>query len=362
MASEVEGQEKTEPASGKKKGDARHKGQVAKSADLNSAFMLVFGLLILYIGGSGLMTDLAVIARQVFSHAASIDLNASNVHSFTVEGLAVVGSLIAPVVVGLMFVGLGANYAQVGFLFSLEPIQPKFGKLNPLNGIKKLIISRRSLVELLKNLFKIAVIGLVAYWTISGGLSESLELMDSDAETVLGFIAKSALSVGLKVGIAYMVLAVVDYVYQRFEYEHDLRMTKQEVKEENKQQEGDPLIKSRIRTVQRQIAYKRMMQDVPGADVVVTNPTHIAVALKYDVAKMSAPKVTAKGADLIAQKIKDVAREHGVPIVEDKLLARMLFKSVEIGEEIPEKLFQAVAQVLAYIYRLRNMSSSFGQN
>jgi flagellar biosynthetic protein FlhB len=185
--------------------------------------------------------------------------------------------------------------------------------------------------------------------------------MDSDAETILGFMAKSALGVGLKVGIAYLVVAALDVAYQRFEYERDLRMTKQEVKEEHKQQEGDPLIKSRIRTVQRQIAYKRMMQEVPKADVVVTNPTHIAVALKYDVAKMSAPKVVAKGAELIAQRIKDLAREHGVPIVEDKLLARLLYKSVEIGEEIPEKLFQAVAQVLAYIYRLRNMNT-FSKN
>jgi flagellar biosynthetic protein FlhB len=193
-------------------------------------------------------------------------------------------------------------------------------------------------------------------------IAQSVLLMDNDPAGIFSFMGHAAVSVGIKTGLAFLVIAVLDFFYQRFEHEKTLKMTKEEVREESKELEGDPLVKSRIRTVQRKIAYKRMMQDVPKADVVVTNPTHLAVALKYDAAKMAAPRVVAKGAGLIAERIKAIARDHGVPVLEDKPLARALYSTVEIGDEVPEKLFQAVAQVLAYIYRLRKTSTRFSMN
>jgi flagellar biosynthetic protein FlhB len=210
------------------------------------------------------------------------------------------------------------------------------------------------LVELVKGLAKVAILALVAYNATNDVLAEAITLADADAMAIVEFMANAAVAISLKVGLAYFALAGADYAYQKFEYLKQLRMTKQEVKDEAKELEGDPLIKGRIRSIQRQIAYRRMMQDVPKADVVVTNPTHFAVAIKYEVGKMSAPKVVAKGVDLIALRIREVAMEHHVPLVEDKPLAQLLYKTVEIGDQIPEKLFQAVAQVLAYVYRLRD--------
>jgi flagellar biosynthetic protein FlhB len=355
-------QEKTEPATSRKREEARRKGQVHKSVEMNSAFILVFGLMILYFSGAALATNLASVARTVFSNAGAFEVNQANIQRTALSGFMSMAVLLAPVSLGLMIVGVGANFAQVGYLFSFEAITPKMEKLNPLHGMKRLLISRRSLVELTKNLLKIGIVGLAAYYALRDSMAESLLLIDGDAEGVLGFMARASLAVGFKTGLAFLVLAVLDYIFQRFEYEREMRMTKEEVKEEEKTTEGDPLTRSRIKGVQRKIAYRRMMQDVPGADVVVTNPTHIAVALKYEVEDMSAPRVVAKGADLIAARIREIAQEHGVPIVEDKPLARALYASVEIGDQIPEKLFQAVAQLLAYIYRVKNAKPTFGLN
>lgn len=354
MAEFESAEERTEPASPKKRGDARAKGSVAKSMDVNSAAVLVFGLLILYFGGALLAAKLAEVARGVFSNLSAIKMTGENIHRLFTEG--VFGLLLAliPILLGFLVVGVVASVAQVGFLFTWEPLRPKFSKMNPLAGMKRVMLSVRSLVEMAKGIMKIMIVGLVAYNATNTVFSEAVVLVDSDSGAILEFMATSAVQVGVKVGLAFFVLAAADYLFQRFEYEKSLRMTKHEQKEEAKESEGDPLIKSRIRTIQRQIAYRRMMQDVPKADVVVTNPTHFAVALKYEMGKMNAPRVVAKGANLIAERIKEIAREHDVPIIEDKPLAQMLYKMVEVGEEIPEKLFQAVAQVLAFVYRMRD--------
>lgn len=354
MAEGESSQEKTEQATPYRREESRKKGSVARSMEMNSAFILVFGLLILYFGGSELALRIAAFARNVFANAPNIQLTRQNVHYFAREGLAFCLYVLAPTLVGLLAVGVAASIAQVGFFFSVEALSPKWSKLNPLSGLKKVMISRRTMAELLKNLLKVAVVALVAYFSINGMMTDAVSLMDGDGKSILEFIVSSSLAAGFKIGLAFLALALFDYLFQRFEFERDIRMTKQEVKEESKMIEGDPLLKSRIRTVQRQIAYKRMMQDVPKADVVVTNPTHVAVALKYEMEKMNAPKVIAKGAELIAQRIKEIAREHRVPVVEDTMLARALYKSVDIGEAIPEKLFHAVAQLLAYIYRMKN--------
>jgi flagellar biosynthetic protein FlhB len=261
-----------------------------------------------------------------------------------------------------MLLGLLANYAQVGFLFTFEPIKPKWDKLDPMKGIKKILVSKRSAVELVKGLLKLAVVGIVAYTSLQGVVAESMLMTDSDVGGILGFMASSAFSVMLKTGLAFLVIAVLDYMFQRYEHQREMKMTKSEVKEESKQMEGDPLIKSRIRSIQRDMARRRMMQEVPKADVVITNPTHIAVALKYDMTTMPAPKVVAKGAEKIAEKMRTLAHEHHVPIVEDKPLAWALYKSVEVNATIPPELFQAVAQTLAYIYQLKGVKPTFSTN
>ncbi len=355
-------QEKTEPASQKKKEDSRKKGKVARSMDVNSAAILVIGLFILYFGGSSLVSHIMSLSGMFFSNAATLKINSATINQIFFTSFISILTALAPISIGLLMIGLVASYSQVGFMFSPEAIRPKMNKINPLSGFKRIFASRRSYAELIKNLTKIFIIAIVAFFALKQTISESMILMDSDIYGIMGFIGTSTISVGLKIGFAFLAIAIIDYLYQKFEYEHDLKMTKQEVRDENKQTEGDPLIKSRIRSIQRQIAYKRMMQDVPTADFVVTNPTHIAVALKYNTEKMGAPKVIAKGAELIAQKIKEIAYNNHVPVVEDKILARMLYKTVDIGQEIPEKLFHAVAQVLAYVYRIKNYKNEFSLN
>ncbi len=352
-------QDKTEEATPHKREESREKGSVARSMEMNSAFILVFGLLILYFGGAALATKIASITQSVLTNSSTIVISTTSVHYYTIQGILVCLYLLAPILLGLLVVGFGASVAQVGFYFAPEALAVKWHKLNPLTGMKKVMISRHAMAEMLKNLLKVGVIGLIAYVSIKGAMGDTLSLMDGDARGILTFLVDSSLSAGFKIGLAFLVLAVFDYLFQRFEFERDIRMTKQEVKEETKTTEGDPFVKGRIRTVQRQIAYKRMMHDVPKADVVVTNPTHVAVALKYEAGKMDAPRVVAKGAELIAQRIKEIARKHDIPIVEDKVLARALFKSVDIGEAIPEKLFQAVAQLLAYIFRMKNSKYTY---
>ncbi len=355
-------QEKTEPASDRKREEAKRKGKIARSVELNSAFVLMFGLLILYFAGGALVNGLAEIARATFIRAGSLPVTVETLHHLVGSGVVSLGMLLAPIIFGIMVVGLTASYLQVGFVYSPEVLKPQFSKLNPLNGIKKILISRRSLMELSKSLVKVFVVGTVAYSSLEGVIVETPTLVGSDPTALLGFLGETAFGLGIKAGLAFLVLAILDFFFQRFEHERDLRMSKEEVKEENKAMEGDPMVKSRVRSIQRRIAYRRMMQDVPKADVVVTNPTHLAVALRYDAEEMNAPRVVAKGADLIALKIREIAKAHHVPIVEDRPLAQALYRSVEIGQEVPEKLFQAIAQLLAYIYKVKQSSNTYAMN
>jgi len=355
-------QEKTEPASEHKREEARRKGKIARSIELNSAFVLLFGMLILYFGGGALLNGLTMIARTVFARSGSLPVTMETLHHFVGSGVVNLGLLLAPVILGIMIVGLAAAYVQVGFVFSPEALRPSVSKLNPLTGLKRILGSRRSLMELAKSLVKLGVVGVVAYAAVEGVMSEAPTLVESEPVGLLGFVGHAAFGLGMQTGLAFLVLAVVDFFFQRFEHERDLRMSREEVKEETKTMEGDPMIKGRVRSIQRRIAYRRMMQDVPKADVVVTNPTHLAIALRYDAEEMNAPKVVAKGADLIALKIREIAQAHNVPIVEDQPLAHALYRSVDVGREVPEKLFQAVAQLLAYIYRLRQTSHTYAMN
>jgi flagellar biosynthesis protein FlhB len=350
--------EKTEPASDKKKSESREKGMVSKSADLNSAVILLFGFFSVYLFGSMTIGKMSSMFKYIFSDALRMEVTVNSATHL----LYLVGSFLAisllPILGSIALLGIISNLMQVGVMFSPKALEFKWSKFNPMNGLKRIFFSVNSLVEIGKGILKSTIVGIVAYNVINNMIADSIVLVDSDVSNIGGFMVEAVAKVMTKVGIAFFIIAAFDYMYQKYEYEKNLRMTKQETKEEYKMSEGDPVMKGRIRTIQKQIAYKRMMVDVPTADVVVTNPTHFAVALKYNNSKMSAPKVVAKGADLIALKIKEIAKEHGVPIVEDKPLAQTLFKNVDIGEQIPEKLFQAVAQILAYIYKLKRLKVS----
>jgi len=241
---------------------------------------------------------------------------------------------------------------QVGFLFSSEAMAPKWDKIDPLRGFQRLF-SMKAFVELLKNTLKIAIVGLVAYLTVRGQVQDLPTLMDKDAWQILAYIGQVSFRIMFTTCWVLVLLAILDYGYQRWEYEKGLRMSRQDIKEEYKHTEGDPLVKARIRRMQREAARKRMMAAVPKATVVITNPTHLAVALAYDQERMIAPTVVAKGAGHIAAKIKEVALAHGVPIVENKPVAQLLYKMVDIDASVPENLYRAVAEILAFVYRLR---------
>ena len=249
-----------------------------------------------------------------------------------------------------------SNYIQVGSLFSWEAVQPDFAKINPWKGLGRLF-SRQAAAELAKSIFKFAIIGWVAYATIRAEWAQIVSLWNLEAGQIFRYVGQVSFQLFLKTVLVMAALAGLDYAFQRWSYEKSLRMTRREVQDEFKQTEGDPLIKSRIRSIQRELARRRMMAEVPKADVIITNPTHLAVALQYQYKDMSAPKVVAKGAELVAEKIKEIAKAHGVPLVENKPLAQALYKTVDLGQTIPSSLYRAVADILAYVYRLRGKTA-----
>jgi flagellar biosynthetic protein FlhB len=259
---------------------------------------------------------------------------------------------IAPLLLTVLVAGILANFVQVGLVFSAEALEPKFSKIDPVKGFQRLF-SLKSFAELTKSIVKLCVVSYVAYVTVKGEIEVIPSLMDRSIGDIMVYMGEISFKIILRTSWVLIVLAIMDYVYQRWEYEKGLRMSRQEIKDEYKQTEGDPLMKARIRRIQREMARKRMMAKVPKADVVITNPEHIAVALEYDQLKMFAPVVVAKGVGFIAEKIKEIARQNNVPIIENKPLAQVLNKMVKVNEVIPENLYKAVAEVLAYIYGLK---------
>jgi len=351
---------KTEPATPKRKEEARRQGQVAMSRDLSTAAILLGGIgLLASMTPVGLerMTDITR-QRLTFSFPPAFysGLSIEEVYSVVIQTAVTVLTLSLPIVAGILLIGSSASLAQTGFLWRANALQPDFSRISPLKGFKRLA-SLRSVVELVKGLLKIAIVTGIGWFVARNDIGQIPELIEFDMGTVLQVTGRLALKVSLAVTGAIVVLAILDYFYQQYEWERSLRMSKDEVKEEHKSAEGDPLIKNRVRLAQRELARKRMMAAVKTADVVVTNPTHLAVALKYEAGKMTAPIVVAKGAGLIAERIREIARHHGVPVVEQKFVARTLFKLVEIGKEIPADLYRAVAEILAYVYRARGTAA-----
>lgn len=344
-------EDKTEAATPRRRQEARQEGQVARSVELNSAFVLIAALLILKMTGPTLAIRMRELAVDTFTHFPKHDLIVGDVSNILARILLQVGTAVAPLVLGVAVVGFISNAVQVGLVFSGKALQVKGERLNPLTGLTRMF-SARAGVELAKSIAKVSIVGYIVFAFVRDKYSEIASLAGVDYLSSCSLIGQYTWSLLLRAAIALFVIAAFDYMYQRHQLEKQLKMTKQEVKEDYKRTEGDPMIKSRIRQKQREMSQRRMMQEVPKADVVVTNPTHFAVALKYDADKDAAPTVIAKGKNLIAQRIKQIAGENNVPIVENVQLARALYASVEIGDTIPAELYQAVAEILAYVYRL----------
>lgn len=349
---EFEGQEKTEQPSSKKLEDARKKGMVAKSIEVNSLLIVVTGLITIFLLQSYIGQKMSSFTINIFNSLDTLPKKISLLPNMAYDWYMFFFSVLAPVMTAVVIAGLASNISQVGFKLSPEALAPKFSKLNPAKGIKR-IFSSKSVVEVFKTLLKFFVIALFTYLILSDLIVASAYLDNLNPAEVIIFMLDNAFSLLWKIALLYAVIAAIDFVYQRYKFKKDMMMTKQEVKEEMKQLEGDPTVKGRIRKMQMQAAQQRMMANLPTADVVITNPTHYAVALKYDMKKDSAPEVIAKGVDLLAQRIKKVAAEHNIPLHEDRELARALYKMCDVGDKIPPSLFKAVAQVLAYVYNLK---------
>ncbi len=349
-------EEKTEKATPKKREDTRKKGQVAKSTDVNTAIILLLVFIFLWVFGESFAETIFNIMRHSFQTYILMDVTEANVKSAFFELVVEVSLILLPIMLIAMIAGMLSSFIQVGPLFAPEVIKFQLNKLDPIKGAKR-IFSVRALVELVKSLLKISLAGVVVYVIISSNLEHVLILSQKSVMDGFYFIARLTAILGISVAILLLLLSIPDYLYQRYDYEKQIRMSKKEIKDEQKNLEGDPRIKSKRKQKQMELAMQRMMQEVPKADVVITNPTHYAVALRYDEEKNDAPVVVAKGVDFLAEKIKKVAKEHDVVTVENKWLARTLYYETDIGEQIPEKLFQAVAQVLAYVYRLKQKTN-----
>jgi flagellar biosynthetic protein FlhB len=348
--------EKTEQATPRKREDVRKKGQVAKSRELPSVAVLLASLVTLTLFGSFMYNHIQIIVKEAFSLITLSDPDVSDFLAFAQKMIGLFILTISPLLAAVFITAVLSNIMQVGFMLSSELIKPKLSKLDPIKGLGRLF-SKQSLMELVKSLIKLAIVGGVAYIMIRKEVGNICILGNMELRPIFAYILRATFKIFVSCTLTMILLVIVDYAFQRWDFEKRIRMSKKEVKDEFKRTEGDPMVKSRIKSIQMQIARKRMMQSVPKADVVITNPTRLAIALCYDDSKMSAPKLLAKGAGKMARRIRELAEKHGIPIVENKELARNLYSFVEIDQEIPPVLYKAVAEVLAYIYKLRGYST-----
>lgn len=360
FAQDGEGGEKTEPATQKKLDDARKEGKVAKSKELTSAFMLIALFLILkifisYIGGN-LVNIFSIVYNRIdgYVNPGELGFTSQAVSAFTMQMLIQILLSVWPFFLIGVTIAILVSIVQVGWKVSTKPMEPKLSKFNPINGFKR-IFSKESLFNLVMAIIKIVLIALIAYFSVKDKANDLFVLYEISLKQAISLVGEIILDTGLKISFVYLIVGLADFIYQKRKFSEDMKMTKQEVKDEYKNTEGDPQIKGRQRRKMQEASQRRMMQDVPKADVVITNPTHFAVALKYDAETAKAPVLLAKGEDYIALKIKEVAKENHVEIVENKPLARMIYHNVDIGAEIPPELYQAVAEVLATVYRMKNM-------
>mgnify|MGYP004461618529 FL=1 len=359
FAKDGDGGEKTEPATAKKLKEARDDGKVAKSRELNSALDLIVLFLVLKIFvsyvGNNLISVFTYVYKMIpdFLKNNSAELNSKSIVSLFNVIFGISAKIVLPFFAFGFIIAILANIVQVGWKVTTKPLQPKADKFNPINGFKRMF-SKDSLFELLKSIAKILVIIYVAYTSIKDKADNIFLLYDIPLMQAVILCGTIIIDAGFKISMVYLVIGLLDFAYQKHKFNDEMKMTKQEVKDEYKNTEGNPEIKGRQKQRMREASQRRMMQDVPKADVVITNPTHLAVAIKYDAETSKAPVVLAKGEDYVAMKIREAAKENQIEIVENKPLARMLYANVEIGQEIPPELYQAVAEVLAMVYNMKN--------
>lgn len=343
--------ERTEPPTARRRAEARDRGQIVKSQDLTAAVMLLAALVTLDFFGEHLFARLQAMTQFLLGGAAGSSLNGAQLVPLAKATVGEMFALLLPILAVFMLTSVVVVLLQTGFLFTTRPLKWSLDKLNPISGIAKLF-SPQTFVLMLINIAKLGLVGGVVYYSVVEQLDKILFASGLAFTSLVGMAIEVFFDLGIRVAIALILLGIIDWFYQRYKHERNLRMSKQEIKEEMRSMDGDPLMKRRRREAQMQLAWQRIRMDVPEADVVVTNPTHVAVALKYDTATMNAPTVVAKGKDYLAQRIRQMAVEAGIPIVERKPLARVLYKLAEVGQEIPAHLYKAVAEVLAYVYEL----------
>lgn len=344
--------DRTEAPTPRRRQEARQQGNIARSHDLTSAVLLIGALMMMRWFGPALIESLRDVVSRQLSGPSLADLGTDRIGVQLLYCLGRVSSSLAPLLAGAMFLVIVVNLAQVGLNFSPQRLAINFAALNPTRGFSKIFALRTSGPQLLLNLLKVTLVALVGWSAVAGRLGEIIAVQQLSYLQIFALGADLVFSIGIRIGVLLLVLAILDYYYQRYRVERSLKMTKQEVKDEMRSMEGDPTMKNRRRQVAVQRHMQRLKKEVPKADVIVTNPTHFAVALKYDQANMRAPKVVAKGADFMALRIRQLASDAGVPIIERPPLARAIYRMVEVGEEIPEELYAAVAEILAYVYEL----------
>jgi flagellar biosynthetic protein FlhB len=343
--------DKTEAPTPRRRQEAREQGNIAKSQDLTVAMILIGMMVMLRTSGPKLVDALKTLVRDMLSSDSLSNFSTASASGGMLRAIYLVGIAMAPLLVGVVLIAVVGNVLQVGLIFNPAKLQPNLGALNPIGGLGRLFASRNPM-QLLISLVKMIFLGLVAYSAVHGRIGQIMAVQALGFVQIFSLGASVIYDIALRVGIAMLILSIADFLYQRWRVEQELKMTKTEVKDEMRRMDGDPKIKMRRRQIAIQQFKKRLAKDVPTADVVVTNPTEFAVALKYDSDKMRAPRVIAKGRGLIAAQIRQLAIAAGVPILERKPLARALYKLVDVGQEIPEQFYSAVAEILAYVYEL----------
>jgi len=348
--------EKTEEPTPHKLREARKKGQVAKSKDLTTAFLLLISFYVLKSSAQHVWDQLTYVSKVAFEQIP-LEFSATIAGHLLMMMLKVFGTAVAPLFAANVLVAVILESLQTGFLFSLDPITPDLNKLNPIEGAKK-FFSLKQYVELVKSVLKMTIVVSIIYFAIRDEFYMVILAQQLTLWQVMSFTGHLVMKVVTRVGVFYLIIAIFDYMYQRYEHIKGLRMSKKEIKDEYKRLEGDPMVKQRQRDAARQMAQGRQMGAVPDSDVIVTNPIHVAIAIKYDLNSMRAPIILAKGKRLVAAQIKELAEEHRVPIVENPPLARGLYNVVEVGGEVPAIYYKAVAEILAFVYNLKKTKSN----
>jgi len=345
--------EKTEKATSKKRLDSRKKGQVLKSQDVTSAIVLLSVFLFLFFSAGFMRDRFFLFFKHSFSEYIPMkSYNANTVMLVYMDVLMSMAIILLPIMLVAMTAAVAGNLLQFGLLFTAEPLKVDLKKIDPIKGLKR-IFSIRAIVELLKSILKISFIGSVTFIIVYSNIDRVLGLAFKSPWDTMTTVGGLAALMGITASFTLLFISIIDFIYQKYDYEKNLRMSKQDVKDEHKNSDGDPMIKSRIKQRQREMAMRRMMQEIPNADVIITNPTHYAIAIKYSDGEMDAPIIVAKGVDFVAQKIKLIAQEHEIVTVENRPLARSLYDQVEIGQNVPEEFFKAIAEILAYVYRIQ---------